>query len=180
MKNPFKAFDNFFINLINKKIRNRFFDFFFYYFTNLGGLISLVSLTLILLLFPGDRYRYLGIQLGMTLVLSGIIVQLLKRIFTRNRPYWILDNLNTYGLDLSDYSFPSGHSAASFSVAMILALNIPKYAFVFLILAFLIAVSRIYLAVHYPTDVTAGIIIGIISSLIVYYKLYPFLIMNRI
>lgn len=175
MKNPFKAFDNFFINLINKQIRNPFFDFLFYHITNLGGATSLVILTVLLMFFGKGSYRTLGIKMAMTLIFSGIIVQILKRVFTRNRPYWILENLNTFGIDLSDYSFPSGHSAASFSVAVIISLNIPKLTLVVIIIASLIAISRIYLAVHYPTDVAVGIIIGVISSFIVEYKLYPLL-----
>lgn len=175
MKNPLKTFDNFLINLINKQLRNPFFDMLFYHITNLGGAISLISLTLILIIFGKGRYRIIGYKVALSLIFSGIIVQILKRVFTRNRPYWILDNLNTFGIDLSDYSFPSGHSAASFSVAVILGLNMPKFAIVIIIIASLIAISRIYLAVHYPTDVAAGIIIGIISSLIVNYKLYPYI-----
>ena len=183
MKNPFKTFDNFFINLINKQLRNKYFDFLFYHITNLGGALSLVSLTGILVIFMRGKYRQLGFKMATTLVFSAIIVQILKRIFTRNRPYWILENLNTFGIDLRDYSFPSGHSAASFSVAVIIALNFKGLAFIAIFLAVLIALSRIYLAVHYPTDVAAGIIIGIVSSFIVQYRLYPFismLIKNKI
>lgn len=173
MKNPFKAFDNFFINLINKQMRNPFFDFLFYHITNIGGAISLITITALLIFFGKGKYKVLGIKIAFALILSGIIVQILKRIFTRSRPYWILKNLNTYGIDLRDYSFPSGHSAASFAVAVIIALNFPKISIVVIMLALLIAISRIYLAVHYPTDVAAGIIIGIVSSLLVNYKLYP-------
>lgn len=177
MKNPFKAFDDFFIKLINKQMRSDFFDALFYHITNLGGVVSLVSLTFILIFLTKGLYREIGFKILMSLIFSGIIVQILKRVFTRNRPYWILKNLNTFGIDLSDYSFPSGHSAASFSVAIIVLLNSPKIVgFAAVFLAILIAISRVYLAVHYPTDVTAGVIIGIISSLIIEYRIYPLII----
>lgn len=171
MKNPFKSFDSFFIDLINQKMRCRFSNFLFYYITNLGGVFSLVSFVLILLII--NITRNLGIEVMLSLIVSTIVVQILKRTFARNRPYWILENLNTYGIDLSDYSFPSGHSAGSFSVAIIIALNFKELGLLFLTLALLVAISRIYLAVHYPTDVVAGILIGIISGFIVHYKLYP-------
>lgn len=174
MKNPFKLFDNLFINLINKKMNNKFFSFLFYYITNLGGPFFLIGLVIVLIVLGNDM-RSLGIEIALALGVSTIVVQILKRTFSRNRPYWILENLNTYGIDLRDYSFPSGHSAASFSVCTIIALNFPAFSLLIMFVAILVAVSRIYLAVHYPTDVLAGIIIGIVSSLIVHYKLYPFL-----
>lgn len=174
MKNPLKKFDNFFINLINGKMSNRYFDFLFFHITNLGGVLSLLSIVTLLLVFKNSRR--LGIEVALSLLLTTIIVQILKRIFSRNRPYWILENLNTYGIDLSDYSFPSGHSAASFSIALIVALNYRYLAFIVILLAFIIALSRIYLAVHYPTDVLAGVIIGIICAFIVHYKGFPIII----
>ncbi|WP_240648997.1 phosphatase PAP2 family protein [Anaerosphaera multitolerans] len=131
----------------------------------------LIGLVIILFILE-DNMRSLGFEIACALIVSSIIVQVLKRTFSRNRPYWILKNLNTYGIDLSDYSFPSGHSAASFSTCTIIALNYPKIALFVIFIGFLVAISRIYLAVHYPTDVLAGIIIGVISSLIVHYKLY--------
>ncbi|CDZ75140.1 membrane-associated phospholipid phosphatase [Peptoniphilus sp. ING2-D1G] len=172
MKNPFKSFDDFLINLINKKMSNKLFDFLFYHITNLGGVISLTLLILLLLFFEG-KLRVFGIELIVALAVTTAIVQILKRTFTRNRPYWILENLNTYGIDLSDYSFPSGHSAASFSVATVIALNYQKITLLIIFVALLIAISRIYLAVHYPTDVVAGVLIGTLCSLIVHYKVFP-------
>lgn len=176
MKNPFKKFDNFFINLINRRLKNKVLDVFFFYFTNLGGVTFLSLLSLGLLIFGQGNVRSLGLEIVSALLFSGLIVQVLKRIFNRNRPYWILSNLNTFGLDLSDYSFPSGHSTASFSLATILALNYPQYIVIIYFVATLVSVSRIYLAVHYPTDVVAGITLGIISGLFVHNYLYPYLL----
>jgi len=57
---------------------------------------------------------------------------------------------------LKDYSFPSGHTSASFAIATTIAFNMPRLSIVAFILAFAIGISRIYLGVHYPTDVMAG------------------------
>lgn len=157
------------IDIINKRIRRPFFDFLFFNITNLANLESVFIFVLALVVFK--KSRLLGIEVFISLAISSIIVQVLKRLFSRNRPYWIIENLNTYGIDLRDYSFPSGHTTASFCIAMIIFLNYINIGIGFLILAFLIAISRIYLAVHYPTDVLAGIIIGTITSLIVHYKI---------
>ncbi|MBL7575355.1 undecaprenyl-diphosphatase [Peptoniphilus asaccharolyticus DSM 20463] len=171
MKNPFKMLDNFFIKLINQKMNNAYTNFLFYHITNLGGAVSVISITLLLFII-GGKPRELSLEIILSLIVSTLLVQILKRIFSRNRPYWILENLNTYGIDLSDYSFPSGHSAAAFTLGMTIALNYPAIKIVVLIVATLIAISRIYLGVHYPTDVLAGVIIGIIASVIVHEHIY--------
>ena len=171
MSNPFKRFDNFFIDLINKKLKNKYSNVLFFNITKLANFLPITIFGLILVFIKSTRS--LGIEVLLALTVQAVIVQILKRVFLRNRPYWILENLNTYGIDLSDYSFPSGHTAASFSVATVLSLNYSSFALIFFFLAILIAISRIYLAVHYPTDVLAGIIIGVLCGVLVNYKLFP-------
>lgn len=169
-----KKFDDYFIYLINLKMKNKYLDSFFYRITNLGGAIFISVFCLSLIIFGEERIQYVGIESTMALVLSQLVVHSLKRLLSRERPYNIIEQLNTFGIDLSDYSFPSGHTAASFSIATTLALNIPKaYIFVFVI-ALIIAISRIYLGVHYPTDVAAGIILGIVGALIAHLYLLDY------
>lgn len=175
MKNPLKIFDNFLIKLINQKMNNAYTNFLFYHITNLGGTISIICILAILFILGGN-FRELSKELLVSLFVSTFIVQILKRIFSRNRPYWIIKNLNTFGIDLSDYSFPSGHSAAAFTVAMTVALNYPGVKVLVLILATLIAISRIYLGVHYPTDVLVGVLIGIFVSTIVNEHIYEMVV----
>ena len=90
---------------------------------------------------------------------------LLKNLVHRIRPYVALENLSILVSEPSDWSFPSGHATASFAAAWALFRLAPKKVGVpALLLAILIALSRLYEGVHYPTDVLAGAAIGILSG----------------
>lgn len=171
MKKLFNRFDDFFICVINGKMKNSFFDRFMYRITDLGGAIASTVFSISLLIFGSTQMRLIGLEALAVLGISQIIVQSVKLGFSRERPYKIREHLNTFGIDLKDYSFPSGHTTASFSIAATIALNIPNIWIIVYTLAFIIGISRIYLGVHYPTDVFAGIILGVGTSLIVHYFL---------
>lgn len=175
MKNKLKRFDDIFIELINRKMRNRYFDYIMYRITHLGGAPFSAFVLFALLFFGDNTFKNIGIEIFISLSISQVIVHSLKILLSRERPYNILEQLNTFGINLKDYSFPSGHSAASFSIATTLALNIPKISVVVFTIAIIIGISRIYLGVHYPTDVAAGIIIGFLTSLFVYLYLASFI-----
>lgn len=174
MKKGFKAFDDFFIKLINSRIKNKYLDKFMYRVTDLGGALFITIFTLSLIIFGSTENKKIGLEALMVLGLTQIVVHSLKRLLSRERPYKIIEHLNTFGIDLSDYSFPSGHTTASFSLATTLALNMPKFSILVYILATIIAVSRIYLGVHYPTDVTAGLILGIGGGIITHQYLLKY------
>lgn len=96
---------------------------------------------------------------------------LLKNLIARPRPYTQIPELIMLMKCPADHSFPSGHACSSFAVAGSLmwtmksrwnALRIPA-----LILAILIAFSRLYVGVHYPTDILAGVAIGLLGSFII-------------
>ena len=175
MKKQLKMFDDYFINLINSRMKNKYLDIFMYRVTDLGGAIFITMFTLGLVIFGSHENKLIGVEALLSLAISQIIVHSLKRIMSRERPYKIIEHLNTFGIDLSDYSFPSGHTTASFSLATTLALNLPKFTLIVILLASLIAISRIYLGVHYPTDVAAGLILGISSPIIVHLYLANFI-----
>lgn len=168
MKNILKKFDDYLIKLINARIKNDFLDKFMYRVTDLGGAIFSAVFSFTLVIFGNDIIRLIGLEALVVLGLSQIVVHSLKMILSRERPYTIIEKLNTFGIQLKDYSFPSGHTTASFSIATVLALNIPNIFLLTYFIATLIGVSRIYLGVHYPTDVLAGIVLGIGSSILVH------------
>lgn len=175
MKNRFKQFDDLFIDLINGRMKNKHLDTFMYRVTDLGGAIFSTLIAMVFILFGSKNIKYIGIECMFVLGISQIVVQGLKKILSRERPYKIIEQLNTFGIDLSDYSFPSGHTTASFSIASTLALNIPRISLIVFFLALIIGISRIYLGVHYPTDVAAGIILGVGTSILVHMYLLKYI-----
>lgn len=119
-----------------------------------------IVLTLLLLIFR--KTRRVGVCCALALILNLLLVNIsLKPLFARIRPYVVLPEITTLTTLPSDFSFPSGHSAASFACAWALFRNAPRKAGIpALVLATLIALSRLYVGVHYPTDVIFGALAG--------------------
>lgn len=117
-----------------------------------------VALLLIIL----SKTRKTGISMGIALLMGLIIGNLiLKNVVGRIRPYDLNPGIEILVARLSDFSFPSGHTLASFEAATVLFIYNKRLGIPAVTLASLIALSRLYLYVHYPTDVLAGIILGI-------------------
>ncbi len=176
MKKTLKKFDDYFIKIINGRMNNRFLDSFMYRITDFGGAIFTSILALSLIIFGNRSIRIIGLEAIAALMISQSIVQILKKGFGRERPYKMVQNINTFKIELPDFSFPSGHTTASFCMAAIISLNIPKLSIVLYFFALLVGISRIYLAVHYPSDVIVGIFLGVTSSLVVHVYLLNYVI----
>lgn len=165
--NAWNKFDDFLIKIINHNLKNPFFDSFMPIFTNLAGPVFLsVSVLLGFIFIKDQKYRDFLYRIITGLVPTIIVVHLIKLIFRRARPYNLLEGLETYGIYLRDYSFPSGHTAAAFSLFITALLFSKNLTIPFFIFAIMIAFSRIYLGVHFPTDVAGGMIVGIIITLL--------------
>lgn len=124
----------------------------------------------IILLFP-KKTRRAGLLSLVALLGSLCITNLfLKEYVARVRPYDAIAGLNCLVGTDHGWSFPSGHASAAFASAVVLYKSRPKRLGVpCLILAFVIALSRLYVGVHYPTDVICGMIIGTLIALIVFW-----------
>lgn len=146
-------------------VRNPFLTPFMKVVTTLGngGAIWIV-LTVLLLLIP--KTRKIGCMSAIALIGTLLINNmLLKNLVARTRPYEVIEGLTYIVKTPVDYSFPSGHAGCSFSVACIMYRRLPRrYGVPALILAILISVSRLYVGVHYPSDVIFGVISGIAIS----------------
>lgn len=124
-----------------------------------------ILLALVLLCIP--KYRKIGLTMGVSLLIGLLVCNItLKPLIARPRPYDY--QLAHFGKTIElliaaqhDFSFPSGHTLASFEAATVLMIHNKKIGIPALILASLIAFSRLYLYVHYPTDVLFSVGLGI-------------------
>ena len=125
-------------------------------------------MTVLFLLIP--KMRKTGVVMAAALIIDLLLCNvLLKNFVARTRPYDVNTGIQLLVAKLRDYSFPSGHTAASFASATALYFAGEKKLWKpALVLACLIAVSRLYLYVHYPTDVLGGVVIGIIAGYLGY------------
>lgn len=162
--------------LINSRIKSNILDRFLPLITNLGSTAFTLLFSLSLILFGRDKVKATGIESLFALTTSSILVTYLKKKFTRPRPYWVIKDVNSFNLNLKDYSFPSGHTTAAFSIATVLSINFPSMLVAFASIALIVGLSRIYLAVHFPTDVLMGIIIGISFGIFNCSVIYPYFI----
>lgn len=150
-----------------------FFTPFFEFISFLGhDGIPLIILSLILMLFK--KTRRFGIAMGISIALGALITNcVLKVLIARPRPYADPASIyyqywQTVGMNMeSDKSFPSGHTTAAFAcmtaIFMVGRKNISWTAFIF---AILMGISRIYLCVHFPTDVVVGVFVGLFAGII--------------
>ena len=158
------SFDLPILDWIQANLQSAFMDKFMPFITLFGdGGIFWIALSILLMVFPKTRKTGLGMLIAMILGLLVCNVTL-KPLVARIRPYDLQEQLGVtialLGERMHDFSFPSGHTIASFEAAVVLLMNNKKMGIPAMILAVLITFSRLYLYVHYPTDVFVSIILG--------------------
>mgnify|MGYP002734261540 FL=1 len=163
------SFDLPILDWIQANLQSDFMDKFMPFITVFGdaGIFWMV-ISALFVVFPKTRKTGLGMAFAMII---GLVVCniTLKPLVGRIRPYDLQAELGItiqlLGERMHDFSFPSGHTIASFEAAVVMLKN-RKLGIPAMILAVLISFSRLYLYVHYPTDVIASIILGTLFALI--------------
>lgn len=154
------------ITAIYENVHSAFLTMFFRIVTLLGeGGIFWIAVAVILLFFKKTRRS--GICIGASLLIGVIVGNgIIKNVVARPRPYDAIEGIESVVSHLSDYSFPSGHSLCCFEAATALAMNRTKWAIPAYVGAVLVAVSRLFLFVHYPTDVICGALLGVLFGVL--------------
>lgn len=153
-----------------QSIHNSVCDVLMPFFTFLGNSGWLPILVALLLLFVYRKDRRVGWTCVLGLVVSFLLCNLiLKNVIGRARPCQIWTDIPLLAEIPKDSSFPSGHTNASFTVAAAIFSRNKKWGIVGLVVAALIAISRMYLFMHFPTDVLGGICTGVLGATVSFF-----------
>ena len=148
-------------------------------FTHFGGFKFIILILVVVILFARitkrDTLKKVAIITLGVLLFSAAIAFVLKHVVHEPRPFMSLDNVHLLIAEDDLNSFPSGHATSTFAVVTSLILNMKEFAkknylvidIALVIFAVLIAFSRMYLGVHYPGDILAGAIVGIVGALVI-------------
>ena len=155
-----KKIDNTIFRWINVKFRNKTFDKIMPIITSAGNL-GIVWIIISVLLMTKQDYRVLGQMILMALIITTILGEgIIKHIVKRKRPFYGDSDKELLISRPITYSFPSGHTASSFAALAVFIQMNSKLGLIVSPIATLIAFSRVYLKVHYPTDVIFGMLLG--------------------
>lgn len=144
---------------------------------------SILDKSMLFITRSGDGYYYALVimialvfnwQLGMTMLIVAAVAfafelplyKVIKKSVKRSRPFEQIGDISFLIQPPDKFSFPSGHTAAAFLMATILSGMIPVLTIPLFIWATLVGISRIYLGVHYPTDVMMGMVLGTTCAII--------------
>ncbi len=162
---------------VQDNLRNNVLNDIVVWFTSLGnaGLMWILVIAA-LIAYKGTRKEGLGC--AVSLILCFIVVNVfLKNVVARVRPYDAIEQIRCLVGPQADYSFPSGHTAIAFAASVpVFIISDKRLGVIMIIFSVLMALSRIYVCVHYPTDVIGGAVIGIlcgvVAGMVIYPKLY--------
>lgn len=152
---------------VQDNLRNEILNDIVVWFTSLGN-AGLIWILIILAFILNKKTQKKGVYCAFSLILCFILVNLfLKNAVARTRPYDAIEQIRCLIGPQSDYSFPSGHTAIAFaaSVPVFIILN-KVIGSVMIVFSILMGLSRIYICVHYPTDVICGAIAGLLCGIV--------------
>ena len=133
-----------------------------------SGIICIV----IFLWFKRMRGLALVLAIALAVSISDFLGATLKELIARDRPCHVLSHIKDIANCSNSFSFPSNHAINSFTFATIVTLTYKNLSFLLYVSALLVGYSRVYLGVHYPTDVLSGALLGILIGFLGYKYLY--------
>lgn len=128
--------------------------------SRLGDYPAWLILGLVCMTYPGVDAGRLAVQAVLTSLAGIVVYKLLKERLVRERPYIRFGEIVCGAAPLDRYSFPSGHTLHAVSFAILYASFVPQLLWILVPLAMLVAMSRVVLGLHYPSDVLVGAAIG--------------------
>lgn len=129
-------------------------------FSRLGDGSLWVATGIFLLAFNDDHLRMVAFSATIAVALSVLLFMCVKNLIGRQRPYESWNVLTCLMAPPDKFSFPSGHTMTAFAVWGALFIGTPALSYAYLAVAILIGLSRVFLGLHYPTDVLVGAVLG--------------------
>jgi undecaprenyl-diphosphatase len=163
----FAAFDRWLFHLVNQRTANPVFDAVMPVITDRAQfIVPLIALWLFLFWRAGKKGRIVA---ALTLVVIAasdqISAHVLKPLFSRTRPPYVLESVRLLVDTTRSFSFPSSHASNGFAVAAFVSSFYPRTKIVLYVLAALLAYSRVYVGVHFPSDALGGAALGLVLGL---------------
>ena len=155
------------LDFIQQVLRFALLDPIMYFFSYAGeaGAVWIISAA-IMMCFKKSRAR--GVMILVAMGLSFVVGEFgLKNIICRPRPFIVNPQMDSLIPPPLGYSFPSGHSSSSFAAATVIFIKNKKFGIPAFVIAFLIAFSRLYNYVHFPSDVICGSLLGVVCAFII-------------
>ena len=166
-------------NFFNHSFQNPVFDGVMPIITHFGGFSFLCLIFIVIILYAHiskrNTLKKVAIITFVAILFSGAIAYVLKHLVHEQRPFMLLDNVRLLIVEDDLNSFPSGHTTCTVAAVTTLILNMKELSqkyykiidVVLVVFAVIIGFSRMYIGVHYPGDILAGIIVGLIGAFIV-------------
>lgn len=154
----------------NKTLSNPVFDKFFVTITDVKSWLLVYIIFWFLMFFKGDKKsKLVAVMIILLIIVSDqISSNLIKSLVSRIRPCHIHQDLNLLLSCKNSFSFPSSHAVNNFAAATYLSFFFNKYKNLFITTAILVSISRVYLGLHYPSDIIAGAMLGALIGYLFY------------